>query len=100
MTPPRTPPRGLRRGCWHVVTCPAAVVRQLRGDGYAIEQLLGAYGGMGSINDVVINNDSGNGTSEREGEATTTAELRTLLSAEPRIGTTSVASRPSVRSST
>ncbi|MBD3947486.1 hypothetical protein IEZ24_17845 [Nocardioides ganghwensis] len=55
---------------------------------------------MGSINDVVINNDSGNGTSEREGEATTTAELRTLLSAEPRIGTTSVASRPSVRSST
>ena len=51
-----------------------------RGDGSAIGHLLGAYGGMGSINDVLISPDNGHDVSEHEGEATT-AELRRLLSA-------------------
>ena len=54
--------------------------RLRRGDRYAIEHLLGAYGGMGSINDVLISPHNGHDVSEHEGEATT-AELRRLLSA-------------------
>lgn len=56
------------------------LTRLNRGDGYAIEHLLGAYGGMGSINDVVIGPHNGHDISEHDGEAAT-AELRRLLSA-------------------
>lgn len=56
------------------------LARLRRGDGYGIEHLLGAYGGMGSINDVVISPHNGHEVSADEGEAAT-AELRTLLSA-------------------
>ncbi|MDR7253982.1 hypothetical protein J2X46_002972 [Nocardioides sp. BE266] len=54
--------------------------RLRRGDGFAIEHLLSAYGGMGSINDVLISPHNGHDVSEHEGEVTT-AELRRLLSA-------------------
>lgn len=53
--------------------------RLTRGDGYAVDHLLNGYGGMGSINDVVISPHNGHGASEDDGEVAT-ARLRTLLS--------------------
>lgn len=57
----------------------ADLVSLRRRDGYGIEHLLSAFGGMGSLNDLVISPDNGHDVDPAEGEAMTT-RLRVLLS--------------------
>jgi hypothetical protein len=56
----------------------SVTTRIRNGDGYGPEELLGFYGGMGSLNDLIICPENGHRI-EKEDEAKVNAQLKDLL---------------------